>query len=923
MSVTASVIAALEAAGIAAAKGGASASGGGLIKFLWRKASCGEAKAAKNVVAMAIIRTIEETTPDSDQRGVAWWTRAGQQLIKPFIDKQVANAVLNAVIANPRNTEGTRATLVFALEATGHNFAELADDLKFDTEQFLAAIPSVLFDELMTAAAEPNSSLLTRAQFATLRQIAPETADDSAACEPGAALADLVELDAEDGLPTVAELDPYQLGATPSHFGSTGNYGQSDPYVPRARDNDLATALTGAVELNRMVLLVGPSKAGKTRTAFEAIRKHSPKARLLFPRPGMWSRLLVDPRLGCSGDSIIVWLDDLDRYLASPNPLTPTLLLQLTRRYDSVVVLATLRQEQRERLHQGGELTRDTRALLEHAVTINLAPLTSDDSRECAAANSAYPGQDLKFGLAAHLAGAPELLKRYRDAQHSDPLRYLSICAAIDWARTGRPDPIPEDSLIRLALEAFESERPDLDIRDRGAADAIKDARTPPEGLGRVAALTTYRLPDRSRGYRPFDYLVAADDGQDGTPRPIPDYFWERVLKDAEPGIALTVGVSAFLRSNIPVAVDALKRPADYGDTPAMLALAELLADHQKPPDLASARKWYEKAAAAGNTDAMVNLGVLLAERSDPPDLASARQWYEKAAAAGDTDAMSNLGVSFEDHQDPPDRVAARQWYEKAAAAGHTGAMVNLGILLFDQGDLTGAHHWYEKASAAGHIVAMVNLGMLLAGQDPPDLGAARQWYEKAAAAGHTGAMVNLGILLFDQGDLTGAHHWYEKASAAGHTGAMVNLGMLLATQWDPPNLNDARHWWEKAATAGNVDSMANLGLLLSKQLNPPDLVGARDWYEKAFTAGHASIAVSLGHLLSELLDPPDLVGARDWYQKGADAGDAAAMNNLAALLVSRWDPPDLAAARHWWEKAANAGHVGARKNLATVFGEA
>jgi TPR repeat protein len=66
-----------------------------------------------------------------------------------------------------------------------------------------------------------------------------------------------------------------------------------------------------------------------------------------------------------------------------------------------------------------------------------------------------------------------------------------------------------------------------------------------------------------------------------------------------------------------------------------MFNLALLLANQLDPPDLAEARRWYEKAATAGNTEAMTNLGNLLANQLDPPDLAGARFWHEKAAGAG------------------------------------------------------------------------------------------------------------------------------------------------------------------------------------------------------------------------------------------------------------------------------------------------
>lgn len=162
----------MKAPGSPRGKGGASAAGSGAAKFAWTKIFGSEARAAEEVMAMAIIRVIEESTPGSDQRGEAWWSRAGQRLIKPFVNYDVAGSVLNTVIADPENTEAMRETLIVALGRAGHNFPELADAFEFNADQFLSAIPSILLDELMTAAAEPNSRSLARAQFATLRQIA-------------------------------------------------------------------------------------------------------------------------------------------------------------------------------------------------------------------------------------------------------------------------------------------------------------------------------------------------------------------------------------------------------------------------------------------------------------------------------------------------------------------------------------------------------------------------------------------------------------------------------------------------------------------------------------------------------------------------------------------------------------------------------
>ena len=47
-----------------------------------------------------------------------------------------------------------------------------------------------------------------------------------------------------------------------------------------------------------------------------------------------------------------------------------------------------------------------------------------------------------------------------------------------------------------------------------GLDEALRRARTPVAGEGQVALLRTHRLTGRPRAYEPFDYLVAADEGQ-------------------------------------------------------------------------------------------------------------------------------------------------------------------------------------------------------------------------------------------------------------------------------------------------------------------------------------------------------------------------------------------------------------------------
>ncbi|MFE6158955.1 trypsin-like peptidase domain-containing protein [Streptomyces sp. NPDC056486] len=741
-------------------------------------------------------------------------------------------------------------------------------------------------------------------------------------------LSGLVELLGPHGdLPVVADLTPYQLGADPTEFGDIHRHGDQDPYVSRTAhqvDHRLQEALCIPGQL---VLLVGPSKAGKTRTAFEGLRAACPEARLAKPDPARLASLVAHPRIAASNWPLAIWLDDLQRFLVGEGALTPARLTALRKRPGPTIVLATLRQEERARLNEHADLTPGTRQLLDNAAptTIALKP-TSADPEEQAAAAISYPGLDLtRYGLAEQLAGAPALLRQYTDAF---PVLRAVLQAAIDWQRIGIPSPVPELNLRDLAQEYLRDIASYLDPGTAEFTHAIEQARTPPQdpdgrNTGRVAGLLVERLDDATWKYTPYPYLVDYDDGQNGETRPIPDWFWTRGLSAADTDDAPLIGTAAYNRGNIKMSQVALLAAAESGDALSMRNLGWLYANETSPIDLNAARNWYQRAADRGNSSAMRSYGLLLERKIDPPDLEGAQAWYLKAAALGNTDAMNNLGYLLSEKFDPLDLEGAQTWYRKAAEAGHTDAMFSLGYLMskqLDPPDLEGARTWYLMGAEAGNTDAMNNLGNLLSDQlDPPDLESAQTWYRKAAATGNTDAMFNLGYLLADKldpPDLESAQTWYRKAAATGHTNAMFNLGNLLADKLDPPDLEGAQTWYRKAADAGHTNAMFSLGYVLAIQVDPPDLEGAQTWYRKAADAGNTIAMNNLGYLLAMQLDPPNLEGAQTWYRMGAEAGNTNATNNLGNLLSDQLDPPDLESAQTWYRKAADAGNTDAMFNL-------
>jgi hypothetical protein len=90
------------------------------------------------------------------------------------------------------------------------------------------------------------------------------------------------------------------------------------------------------------------------------------------------------------------------------------------------------------------------------------------------------------------------------------------------------------------------------------------------------------------------------------------------------------------------------RRKAEQGDAEGQYNLGMLYYEgHGVRQDYATARQWWEQAAAQGNAAAQYNLGMLYRKgRGVPQDDVQARQWYAKAAAQGDeARSCQSMGV--------------------------------------------------------------------------------------------------------------------------------------------------------------------------------------------------------------------------------------------------------------------------------------
>lgn len=208
--------------------------------------------------------------------------------------------------------------------------------------------------------------------------------------------------------------------------------------------------------------------------------------------------------------------------------------------------------------------------------------------------------------------------------------------------------------------------------------------------------------------------------------------------------------------------------------------------------DLAEARDWLTKSAAAGSVAAMSDLAVMLEKgEGGPADLPRAVALFDQAAAAGNVPAMRNVAIGYENGVGrPADAAQAAQWYRKAADTGDPQAMGFLAVLYL-QGtgvpkDARQARQWIDKLVTTEHTATMLRVGYVLLGLTGAvkDYATARTLFQRAAELGDGDGNVMLGNLaaggIGEPRDFARAADLYERAAAIGNMNAKASLMPLL-----------------------------------------------------------------------------------------------------------------------------------------------
>ena len=288
------------------------------------------------------------------------------------------------------------------------------------------------------------------------------------------------------------------------------------PYVPREHDQVLGQVVRAAAGgRSGIAVLVGGSSTGKTRACWEALallRDQDPPWRLWHPidpsRPDAALRELAG-----IGPRTVVWLNEAQFYLdpaeAGLGERVAAGLRELLRdpARAPVLVLATLWPGFWDALTaRPPEGAPDPHAqarelLAGHDITVPSAFTSAQldelgkagDARLALAAAAARDGQVIQF-----LAGAPELLARYRNAP---PAAAALIHAAMDARRLGMGAGLPQ-AFLEAAVPGYLTEAEWDALGEDWLEQALAYAAVPCKGV--PGPLTCIRpRPPRSRPARP------------------------------------------------------------------------------------------------------------------------------------------------------------------------------------------------------------------------------------------------------------------------------------------------------------------------------------------------------------------------------------------------------------------------------------
>ena len=190
--------------------------------------------------------------------------------------------------------------------------------------------------------------------------------------------------------------DPYRLGVFPPRRGDA-RFSPRSQYLERGVDSRLRDALRAP----GVVVVFGPRRAGKSRTAFEAMRETRGDSKVIAPADEAGLQQVLDLELEAEDaqkGGIVLWLDGLERFV----PIIDAYSLERLERNRATVV-ATIRTDVYDALlGASGPEGEAAKAIVARARAFEVPELSPDELRD---AQALYQDVDFGNGFGATLSG--------------------------------------------------------------------------------------------------------------------------------------------------------------------------------------------------------------------------------------------------------------------------------------------------------------------------------------------------------------------------------------------------------------------------------------------------------------------------------------------------------------------------------------
>jgi tetratricopeptide (TPR) repeat protein len=415
-------------------------------------------------------------------------------------------------------------------------------------------------------------------------------------------------------------------------------------YVARTIDGALARALSAAMARSGpwLIVVMGPSKVGKSRALYEGLKCVDVQSPLQVVAPvdsdSLRSLVAPETRLQIpSSSSVALWLDDIEPFIGNGTNL------MLLRRWHAAfggVVVATYGGKGSETLVESNAAVVVSTAseVLQAAAQIHLGAATRPELQAVPHLMSHEVVEVLiRHGLAAYLVAAPALERKLATHRHAPgspvcPEGVAVVRATADWVRCGRTDPIPDEVLRQLWTQYLPGH---ITPTDEGFIRGLEWALRPVAG--------NIALIERVHSYVAYDYVLRLI--LEGVPDGPPPAMWEAARATASPVQALTVGYAAFVAGNLAEAESALALAAASAEPavaiPAMYNRAIALTSLGRVTEADAIYHRLEAELAA--TDQPELIGVLALLRFNRANLAADQGRFDDALT--DLAAVTELYV--------------------------------------------------------------------------------------------------------------------------------------------------------------------------------------------------------------------------------------------------------------------------------------